>query len=697
MTFKVPSSHDLGVPLSSIEAMIIDTETTGLNTKNDRVLELAGVQVSGGCLKLKNTKSVLINPGIQIPPNNTRIHGISDETVKSAPGFEVGIRDFVEWIGNRYIIGYSLGFDLAILEEEHKRHGMVWSEPRVLDAEELVQLLAPNLPNLALDTVLAWLNISQPEDRHRALPDAIVTAEIFLKLIPMLKARGVSTYAEADRLCKDIRRRTGGLNRQAVPVQAETSNVDIYPYKVKICDIMMAPVIVDRNSTLQSALEILIQKKIGSVIIRLDGEKQFGILTESDILKAINRDGSNILSAPVVKYSSKLRGIIHKKEFIYRAMVSMGATNFRRLAVSDDNGDIVGIVSSRDIYGKFSSDAIGLGKDIEQAQTTHDLGKVWAGLTSVSHSLINSGIDSRTITAIISRELRGLTQKTCQIAEELTRAEMNVQSIPNYTMLVLGSGGRGESMLAMDQDNAIIFDQADPKGENDKVLSLIGKYTAEILNEVGVSFCDGGVMASNTAWRRDLSSWERLIAKWLAETKPDDLLNSDIFFDSFPVHGDLDMANKLRSRAIKSARKAKPFLSLLGKRATDFKVPIGYFGRWKLENGRVDLKKGGIMPIFSTARVLSLQHGLYGRSTTDRLQKYRALGHVPEKLIDDLLEAHGLLLELILRQQLDDLEAGISPSNNVAVTKLNGLDQHKLKWALDKLDTLPNLLGIPAI
>lgn len=697
MSFKVPTGFELGIPLAAMDAIAIDTETTGLNTNSDRILEIAGVNITGGRIVLQNSKSVLINPGIPIPPDNTKIHGINDTTVADAPNFEEGVKEFTFWAGNSFLLGYSLGFDLAILEMEHKRHDMVWSEPRVLDVEELIQLLAPNLPNFALENVLSWLEIPIPEDRHRALPDAIATAEIFLKIIPMLKSRGVSTFAEADRLCKDIRRRTGGSNRPEVPIQAEITNVDTYPYKVKINDIMVPPVIVARNSSLQSALEILIEKKIGSVIVRLEGEKQFGILTESDILKSINSDGSDALSSPVEKYAKILRAVIHKKEFIYRAMVSMATTNFRRLAVTDDSGDIVGVVSSRDVYGNYSSDAIGLGKDIAKAQNASDLGKIWSGLTSVSRSLINSGMDSRTITAIISRELRGLTEKACQIAEQAILSDNEAACLPNYVMVVLGSGGRGESMLAMDQDNAIIYDKADPQGEKDKVLHLIGSRTSEILNEVGVRFCDGGVMASNSHWRRDYSSWENLITKWLAETKPEDLLNSDIFFDGFPVHGDLQLAHKLRSMAIERASNNRPFLSLLSKRATDFKVPLGYFGRWKLINGRIDLKMGGILPIFSAARVLSLRHGLFARSTTDRLLKVKSLNLVPDKLINDLLEAHGVLLELILQQQLDDLEAGINPSNNVAVSRLDGFDQHKLKWALRKLDTIPNLLGVPVL
>ncbi|MDE2759126.1 MAG: DUF294 nucleotidyltransferase-like domain-containing protein [Paracoccaceae bacterium] len=697
MSFKAPPDTDLGIPLSSMDAVAIDSETTGLNTNSDRVIELAGVQVSGGRINLEKTKSVLINPGIHIPENSTKIHGISDSTVANATRFEAGIKEFVGWIGPRFILGYSLGFDLSILEAEHKRHGTVWSEPRVLDVEELVQVLAPDLPNLALETVQSWLDIPAQKERHRALPDAIATAEIFIKLIPMLKTHGVATYAEADRMCKNVRRRKGGIDRPEGIISSEISNVDTYPYKVKVSDIMTHPVIVDSHITIQTALDTLVRDKIGSVIVRLKGEKQYGILTESDILRAIHAHGSGVLSAPVANYSKKLQSIIHPKEYLYRAMVSMGTTHFRRLAVANDEGEIVGIVSSRDIYGNYSADAIGLGKDILEAQSTNDLGKIWSGLTSVSRSLINSGINARTITAIISRELRGLTQKACQMAEQKVLAGNEFDDLPDYVMVVLGSGGRGESMLAMDQDNAIIYDETDPEGKKDRLLKSIGIHTSEILNEVGVRFCDGGVMASNSKWRKDFSSWEKEISRWMSETQPDDLLNSDIFFDGFPVHGDFQLAYELRGKAMASARNNRPYLSLLKKRATDYKIPMGFFGKWKLENGRIDLKKGGIMPIFSTARVLSLQHGIFARSTADRLLKFRALNLVPDKLIDDLLEAHGLLLALILQQQLDDLEMGISPTNNVAVTRLDGLDQHKLRWALDKLDTLPNLLGVPVL
>ena len=89
-------------------------------------------------------------------------------------------------------------------------------------------------------------------------------------------------------------------------------------------------------------------------------------------------------------------------------------------------------------------------REIEAAQSPPELGKVWSGLTTVVRALVNEGVEARNVTAIISRELRGLTQRACQLAEAELAEESGNAPPTHYAMLVLGSGGRGESMLAMD-------------------------------------------------------------------------------------------------------------------------------------------------------------------------------------------------------------------------------------------------------
>ena len=103
------------------------------------------------------------------------------------------------------------------------------------------------------------------------------------------------------------------------------------------------------------------------------------------------------------------------------------------------------------------------------------------------------------------------------------------------------------------------------------------------------------------------------------------------------------------------------------------------------------------MPIFSAARVLVLEHGLTARSTPERLDALRPLGIASDKTIDDLIEAHKVLLNLILRQQLRDIDQGLPLSNKVAPAELSDFERDQLKWALEQVSSVGDLLGTPVV
>ena len=109
---------------------------------------------------------------------------------------------------------------------------------------------------------------------------------------------------------------------------------------------------------------------------------------------------------------------------------------------------------------------------------------------------------------MISRELGALTRQAAVIAERIMRERGHGEPPCGYAMIVLGSAGRGESLLAMDQDNAVIFEQGEPDGEQDRWFAMLGTHVADILHEVGVPYCKGGVMASNAPWRGSVATWQ---------------------------------------------------------------------------------------------------------------------------------------------------------------------------------------------
>jgi signal-transduction protein with cAMP-binding, CBS, and nucleotidyltransferase domain len=93
-------------------------------------------------------------------------------------------------------------------------------------------------------------------------------------------------------------------------------------------------------------------------------------------------------------------------------------------------------------------------------------------------------------------------------------------------------------------------------------------------------------------------------------------------------------------------------------------------GRFRTENGRIDLKKTGLFGVVTTARVLAIRHHLLERATPARLAAIAALGRGGADDLDAMARAQALFLDLILAQQLEDMRAGLPPGNKVAVKRL---------------------------
>ncbi len=696
MVARLPLNETAGLPLASIDAVVLDLETTGLNTKEDRVIEFGAVRIESGILSPDASFSCFIDPQQPIPESSTRIHGIIDQHVAGAARFRTGFEQFSAWAGPRLYIGYSFWFDLAVLAAESSRCNLVWQEPRSLDVEALVRVLRPDLPDTSLETVAAWLGLAI-ENRHRALDDARLTAEVFQRLVPKLHKAGVTSVGQAERACRVAYHRSGGEPRTGIPSKGNVSVVDSFIYRQRVQDLMSSDLLIIKpDVTVSDALARLVANRAGSILVEPEGRLEKGILTEKDLIQAFGADRNAAFSQPIGRYCSRPLLTIHRKEFVYRAIITMQEKQIRHLGVVDDSDRVVGVVSARDVFARYTDNAAGFGQEIVAAQSAAELGRVWLGLTTVVRSLAAGGVDARTITAIISRELRALTARACILSERNLEANGNEISDTGYAMLVLGSGGRGESLLAMDQDNAIVHVKNDAEGHRDRILSRLAGDVSKMLDEVGVSLCDGGVMASNPEWRRDARGWCLAVQHWVNRSRPEDLLSSDIFFDAMPVHGNFRLAHEVRTQAMSTAQASRMFLRLLAMRATDFKAPRRLFGLWRLDRGRIDLKKGGIMPIFSAARVLALEHGLHSRSTAHRLYAFKALNIVSEPKIDDLVTAHGMLLGQILQQQLRDLERGFRPSNSVAPHELDTYGRQQLNWSVEQLRLIPDLLGTPA-
>ncbi len=692
------------MPLGSLVAVSLDLETTGLDTGSARIVQIGAIGLREGKTDPNDVFDCLVNPGIPLPPAAIAVHGISDSDLSDAHRADDMLPSLIDWIGPRVVVGFAIGFDLAILQSEHERYEIRWRPCRSLCVRQLVELLSPNLPELSLDAVAAWLGVTV-KGRHQALGDARTTAEVFAALIPRLAERDIRTLAQAERACLSL---TASRDHEAragwhpvITTEPDTrarltrTMIDSFPFRYRVADVMSgSPAVIDPQMFLSDVLKMLMERQISSTFVALR-DNDYGIVTERDIMRAISTHGAEALDKPVEFFATRPLLTVPAEEFVYRAQSRMVTQRVRHLAVISDDGTPVGALSARDLLNRGAADRVARGDAIDRARTPAELAHIWSELTEVFAGLVAEDIDARTVASIISRELRALTRRACELAEaDMMREGLGPPPVP-FSVLVLGSGGRGESLLAMDQDNAIVYASGNPDGHEDRWFATLGLRFSDILDAAGVALCSGGVMARNPQWRMDLGRWRATVGEWIGRSQPQDVLNCDIFFDGTVVYGDTGLGDSLRRDALAMAANSRPFLMALRMNAGDYPAAFGMFSRLRLKQGRIDAKRVGLMPIFSVARVLAIEHGLLDRATPERLDATRGLSDVHRGSIDNLIEAHRILLDAMLRQQLRDIDRGLPHGNTVAPKDMADAQRQQFRWALTQVGTIKDVLDLP--
>ncbi len=686
-------------PLISLDAVVIDIETTGLDAASARIVEIGAVRLVDGRPAPDAGFRRLVRPDEPIPAAAAAIHGIDDAKVAGAAAFADVWRDFSAYVGNAVVVGHTVGFDLAAIDGECRRAGIAWTRPRTLDTRLLAEVAAPRLASYSIESLSSWLGVDIV-DRHSALGDATSAARIFRALVPKLRAGGIHTLAEAISACRaltdvlDEQHRAGWLEPGEPPgrVAAERTlrRIDSYPYRHRSRDAMRSPAeFIAPNVLLRDALTRLMDKRISSLFVQPAGDgtvpppaAETGIVTERDVMRVLAEHGAPALDLPVAGIMSRPLATVPADAFVYLAIGRMNRLRIRHLGVVDEAGRVVGALSARDLLRLRAGEAVALDDEIDHAADVHGLGTAWARLPHVAAALIGEGVPVHDIAAVISHEIGALTRQAAVIAERRMQADgLGAPPCP-YALAVLGSAGRGESLLAMDQDNALVFADGAPDGSADRWFAQLAAHVADILHETGVPYCRGGVMARNPQWRGSLATWRDRIADWIKRSRPGDLLAVDIFFDMLGVHGEPAVAEALWRGAFDAGHGETRFAKLLAEAAGPAEPGLGLFGRFKTVQGRIDLKRTGLFPIATMARVLAIHHHVVERSTLARLAGIKALGLGGQRDLDALAEAHGVFLELILAQQIDDVDCGMPPTNAVAVKRLSRHERERLGSAL---------------
>ncbi|MCB0705618.1 MAG: 3'-5' exonuclease [Saprospiraceae bacterium] len=186
-------------PIEATRFVVFDTETTGLNYQQDRILSIGAVSVINGQIDLSNTFEKFLIQDFAPAPESIPIHGILPQTILAGSSEAETLGAFLDYVGDSILVGHHVGFDLAITNVALQRHGCGKLRNQNLDTKMLALRVEHVLKtsfyrpdDYTLDALCMRFKLT-PSDRHTASGDAYLTALLLLKLLYRLKLREVHT------------------------------------------------------------------------------------------------------------------------------------------------------------------------------------------------------------------------------------------------------------------------------------------------------------------------------------------------------------------------------------------------------------------------------------------------------------------------------------------------------------------------
>jgi DNA polymerase III subunit epsilon len=186
----------LEIPLSEMQAVVFDLETTGFNPNNgDEILSIGAVLIQGDRFQDARHFYRLINPKRKVPDHIMELTGITNEMAENGADLMQGLHDFFDFAGKRVLIAHGSGHDKQFLNSALWRTSKVNLTHRMLDTMMMAKWLDPKAGAYGLDEVLQRYGVPIAQ-RHHALHDSLMTAALYFKFLERIADKQVTTLGE---------------------------------------------------------------------------------------------------------------------------------------------------------------------------------------------------------------------------------------------------------------------------------------------------------------------------------------------------------------------------------------------------------------------------------------------------------------------------------------------------------------------
>jgi len=429
------------------------------------------------------------------------------------------------------------------------------------------------------------------------------------------------------------------------------------------------------------AAKLMSEHRISSLII-LENEQLCGVLTDRDLRTRVLAQGLDG-SVSIASVMTTSPTCIDSTCLLFEASILMSHHNIHHLPVVNGSR-VVGMLTSTDIIRTQNNQPIYLIGEISRVKTVDELVKISKRFPALLQSLIESDARAAEIGRILTLISDALTRQLLKLAHA------KYGDAPfEYTWIVFGSQGRMDQTAGSDQDNGMILAKT-PDREQAEFFKLISEFVCHGLDACGYIYCPGEIMAQTDKWRVDVASWQRYFSSWVNTPSPEALLNTAIFFDMRCLDGSDLLFEKLQRHVLKQTRDNQIFIAAMAATAVASTPPLGFFGKFVLErdgeqNKVLDLKHRGVAIVNDIARVYALHEGLSEVGTLARLDQLLGRHILNNKDVKNLKDAMEFVSSLRLRNQGQQLKAGLVANNYLKPGDMSRLMRHQLKDAFEAI------------
>lgn len=203
--------------------VVFDIETTGLSARNDQIIEIGAVKVAGG--RVLDTFSSFVRLDRPLPEEIVRLTNITDDMLVGAPPLEQVFESFLSFIGDLPLVAHNADFDMSFINKLCFEKGI--DAPIAVDTIALARQLLP-IKKYGLETVVRYFKIPF-SNHHRAVADAEVTANVFLRFVKIFQDMGLHTVGEINRHMKEhLDIKSARPNKVLILLRSEEGRAELY-------------------------------------------------------------------------------------------------------------------------------------------------------------------------------------------------------------------------------------------------------------------------------------------------------------------------------------------------------------------------------------------------------------------------------------------------------------------------------------